>query len=333
MADFGFLSDSDNSAIDEIITQAAELSVLEQVAKINCSGFTDSVLPTQLESRFRKLKSLPVVNNSAVKPTKRFNHSKSELTQSVTRREKEAKTESDEETKSDPDDKVYNLERKFKDVKGNPKWENESDEESEIFSASKQNSDGKAGSFVSNSCSKGRKTRSLNGKPNWESESDEENEIFSAAKQKADRKSKGNGAASPYSKDEQKKPKPKSKSKSGFVTSPLESSNSWMDSPSSPRKSSCFPCSPIRFSKKKSKDDHMALGAEFDWDNTDEFLSDLNTFSIKKQQKKLKMAMKEQEKVSKEAEKIVKWAKQASARMSVHGIEDELSLSDNESTK
>ncbi|KAI4327933.1 hypothetical protein L6164_020340 [Bauhinia variegata] len=58
------------------------------------------------------------------------------------------------------------------------------------------------------------------------------------------------------------------------------------------------------------------------WDIDDEFLSDMGSFSAKKQQKMLKKAMKEEEKISQEAEKIVKWAKQASARMSV---EDDLS--------
>ena len=57
----------------------------------------------------------------------------------------------------------------------------------------------------------------------------------------------------------------------------------------------------------------------------------MNTFSGKNQQKLLKKAMKEEEEISKEAEKIVKWAKQASARMEISCIEDD--LSDNESFK
>ncbi|CAH9055014.1 unnamed protein product [Cuscuta europaea] len=43
--------------------------VLEQVAAINCSGFTDSPLPSHLESRFRKLKSLPSTNPRPPNPT------------------------------------------------------------------------------------------------------------------------------------------------------------------------------------------------------------------------------------------------------------------------
>jgi len=44
---------------------------------------------------------------------------------------------------------------------------------------------------------------------------------------------------------------------------------------------------------------------------------------MKEQQKMLKKAMKEQEKVNREAEKIVQWAKQASARMKTSDIDDE----------
>lgn len=59
MADFGYFSDTDDSAVDELISQTKDLCVLEQVSAINCSGFTDSVLPTELEQRFHKLKSFP----------------------------------------------------------------------------------------------------------------------------------------------------------------------------------------------------------------------------------------------------------------------------------
>ncbi|KAJ4952221.1 hypothetical protein NE237_029053 [Protea cynaroides] len=62
MDDFSFHSESNDSAVEDIIAQAMDESVLEQVASINCSGFTDSVLPTALETRFNKLKSFPVTN-------------------------------------------------------------------------------------------------------------------------------------------------------------------------------------------------------------------------------------------------------------------------------
>ena len=67
--------------------------------------------------------------------------------------------------------------------------------------------------------------------------------------------------------------------------------------------------------------------------DSDEFLSDLATFSVKEQQKMINKAIKEQDKVCREAEKIVNWAKQGSARMIFHGMEDELSYSDDEPTK
>ncbi|KAK6934840.1 hypothetical protein RJ641_034995 [Dillenia turbinata] len=65
MADFSSLSDSgDEAAVEEILAQAMDLTVLEQVAAINCSSFShaDSVLPSHLESRFSKLKSFPPPN-------------------------------------------------------------------------------------------------------------------------------------------------------------------------------------------------------------------------------------------------------------------------------
>lgn len=63
MADFAFFSDSDeDKAVEAILSQAQDQIVLEQVAAINCSGFTDSSLPTHLETRFQKLKSFPVSN-------------------------------------------------------------------------------------------------------------------------------------------------------------------------------------------------------------------------------------------------------------------------------
>ncbi|KAE9596866.1 hypothetical protein Lal_00007920 [Lupinus albus] len=62
MVGMGFtdLSDTDESLIDQIISEAKDASVLEQISAINCSSFSDSVLPTHLESRFHQLKSFPL---------------------------------------------------------------------------------------------------------------------------------------------------------------------------------------------------------------------------------------------------------------------------------
>lgn len=48
------------SAVDAILAEAADLVALEQIAKLNTAHLADdSALPSSLESRFRKLKSLP----------------------------------------------------------------------------------------------------------------------------------------------------------------------------------------------------------------------------------------------------------------------------------
>lgn len=73
-------------------------------------------------------------------------------------------------------------------------------------------------------------------------------------------------------------------------------------------------------------------GKRGDWGRGDDILSDLGTFSMKEQQRKLKKALKEQEKASREAEKMVDWVKQASARMNVAAI-DELLSDDEEELK
>lgn len=48
------------SAVDAVLAEAADLVALEQVAKLNTAHLADdSALPSSLEARFRKLKSLP----------------------------------------------------------------------------------------------------------------------------------------------------------------------------------------------------------------------------------------------------------------------------------
>ncbi|KAI3923584.1 hypothetical protein MKW92_048618 [Papaver armeniacum] len=66
----------------------------------------------------------------------------------------------------------------------------------------------------------------------------------------------------------------------------------------------------------------------FEWDKDNELISDLTSFSLKEQKKKLKKVMREQEKINREAEKIVEWAKQASSRIEVSEIEDLLTDDD-----
>ncbi|CAN6173562.1 unnamed protein product [Urochloa humidicola] len=55
------------SAVDAILAEAADLVALEQIAKLNPHLSNDSPLPSTLESRFRKLKSLPAAPTAPVR--------------------------------------------------------------------------------------------------------------------------------------------------------------------------------------------------------------------------------------------------------------------------
>nr|GLL48435.1 uncharacterized protein LOC109169767 [Ipomoea trifida] len=250
MADFSFVSDSDDEkAVEELLSQAMDQSVLEQVAAINCSGFTHSDLPDHLEARFRKLKTFP-----ATKPKP-----------------------------SNPSSKSFNVSQS---VDLPAKKEDRADEKG--FSA----------------------VTSSPPIPKLETE----NHDFSDSKKNPDTKTDF-------------EPKYGSGSSSFSVGSPDFST----EPPSPPAKTGCMWCSPKKVSKKKGKENRGAtiIGKGLDWGKSDaEFLSDLSTFSKKNQEKLLKKAMKEEEKINREAEKIVQWAKQASARIDFAGLDDE--LTDNE---
>jgi hypothetical protein len=298
MADFSYQSDTDESAVEELISQAQDLCVLEQVSAINCSSFTDSsVLPAELESRFRKLKSFPLTKpkRSAPPPytNNDFNNNSDKAdTQSGNRNEEDATIFS--HYKQDPDEKTG--------------FEPKSPSGCALSPLDRSDFSMEKGAFPDEIRGLGPSLKHGSASsPSNSSDSSLENMIFSTSKQNPDKKRRS-----------------KLKSKSGSLSSPLGSSNSLMDSPSPPKKAGCFWCYPKKASHKKSKE-NQDTGIGLDWGKNDEFLSDLSTFSTKEQQKMLKKAMKEEEKISREAEKIVKWAKQASARLSVSGIEDELS--------
>lgn len=221
MADISFLSDSDDdvrAAADELLSQAMDHYVLEQVAAINCSGFADSPLPSHLESRFRKLKSFPSAN-----PKPPNLAAPAPISSAVS------------QSAADPA-----KEDRFEGNRGPEK--------------------GSISDFVS----------------------------------------------SPPKLD-----LPERKFGSGSFSSSDSSAST--DPPSPPAKTGCLWCSPRK--KNKGKENRGAAGKRF--------LSDLNSFSEKKQEKMLKKAMKEGEKISREAEKIVKWAKQASARMEFAGLDED----------
>ncbi|KAJ1260987.1 hypothetical protein BS78_10G273700 [Paspalum vaginatum] len=58
------------SPVDAILAEAADLVALEQIAKLNTAHLAadDSALPSSLESRFRKLKSLPAAAPATAPP-------------------------------------------------------------------------------------------------------------------------------------------------------------------------------------------------------------------------------------------------------------------------
>ncbi|THG16687.1 hypothetical protein TEA_011403 [Camellia sinensis var. sinensis] len=251
MADFSELSDSsDESAVEELLSQAMDHSVLEQIAAINCSGFTsDSVLPSHLETRFRRL-NFPLLNLS--------------------------------------------IPNSIAQLKANPSY--------------------------THCLMKTQMSNKQGLKPKLSSGS-------GSSVSKSSNSSAGNGNFSTLKESPDGKIGSKPKSRSGSFLFPSDSPI-FFDSPSPPKKTGCFWCSPKRVSRKNSKE----IGVDVDWGrNSEGFLSDLNIFSAKEQQKILKKAMKEEEKINREAEKIVKWAKQGSARMNISDIEDE--LSDNENPK
>ncbi|KAJ4729116.1 Vitellogenin-2 protein [Melia azedarach] len=134
MADFGYFSDTDDSAVEDLITQTKDLSVLEQVAAINCSGFTDSVLPTELERRFSKLKSFPAtkpktsINNDHTDGVKSLHHSKSEVFS---------------DSKQNPDGKEGSERKSVSGYDSSPLNSSDSSVQNEIFSESKKKADGK----------------------------------------------------------------------------------------------------------------------------------------------------------------------------------------------
>ncbi|XP_022772182.1 uncharacterized protein LOC111314833 [Durio zibethinus] len=224
MADFDFLSDTDESAVEEVISQAQDLCVLEQLSAINCSAVTHSVLPSDLDCRFRRLKSLPV-------PVSYTTHQNS--------------------------DKGY------------------------LSDANARHSPNRNDHFM---------PKHLPSLPASVSDSFTQNAFTS---------------------------------NSPSFASPLPQDSS------PPQKAGCFGCSPKRLFKKQDKA-YRVPGTALD---SDEFLSDLATFSVKQGQKMLRKALKEQDKISREAEKIVSWSKQASARMNFHGMEDDLSDSDDKPAK
>ncbi|KNA23717.1 hypothetical protein SOVF_022570 [Spinacia oleracea] len=251
MADF-------KSAVDQILAEAMDHCVLQQVAAINCSSFSHSVLPSNLEARFQRLKTFPSSSSSSsgLKPAP-----KPQLApDSANELKNLAATElKDEKPVSDDSAKTPEKERKFK---------------GETGSGYHSSPSGSSNSSSGYSNSPNLKVKKSGKKGNDENLS--------------------SGSFSIGSKS--------------------------LDSSPKRVKTGCFWCSPKRVSRKKSggggggggsRNGAFDLGD--DWGKHDEILSDLRSFSTKKQDKLMKIAKKEEKMINKEAEKIVKWAKQTSA--------------------
>lgn len=303
MADFSFLSDTDDSAVEEIISQANDLLILEQVAAINCSAFSDSVLPTELETRFRKLKSFPSSKNSGLRTELRTRSAKGGTG-----------SECDDEAVVFPPSKQNPCGR-LKGGFGFSPGEGDPDGKSVVFSPSKKN----GGADENAMFSPGKEN------PEGNFSGSKRNVIFSPSKQYPDENFTGSKKNMMFSPSKQTPTEKKSglrNPNSGSLSSPSSDSSDFsMDSRPPPQKTGCFLCSLKSPSKKKSKKNQS-------WSKKDELVSDLSIFTEKSQRKILKKAMKEEEKINREAEKIVKWAKQASARMNISDIEDGLSDDD-----
>lgn len=305
MADLSFLSDSsDEGAIEELLNQAMDHSVLEQIAKINCSSFSsDSVLPTQLENRFSRLKSFPVTNQ------RQPNFASSERFGG----------ENDEFEPHPLDDDEF---------EENPVGENES----------KRDLGSRSDSFPSKSSKlteKSKIQKSFGGKSEPHSPSDDEfgeNELKRNLRSKSDYFSSKSSKSTEKSKFSEKNLRTRSgSSRSNSSTGnalgerkgvrsmekgiglSLSRSNSSDLSPSPPKRSGCFWCSSKKGSGKKNMV-NRGIG--------DELLSDLSILSAKEQRKLMVKAMREEEKINRKAEKIVQWAKQGSARMNISDIDD-----------
>ncbi|CAN8303759.1 unnamed protein product [Cochlearia groenlandica] len=271
MADFGFLSDTDDSAVEELVSQAKELSALEQVAAINCSAFTDPTLPDDLESRFRRLKSLPSSSSSN-------NTKKKHLVESHHRRNQGK-------------------------ISGSLSL---SDEDSIVFSGNKSDLDlkseksSRAGLVASDENGDSRAKTPLKHNKKLPKE---KRRIVSSS--------------SPSSSVDIASPPPLSSSDSKSKAKP----KSWFDklSPSKimgsiwPSSSSNKLSAEEKKKKKNMKSVKSFSGRERELD-FDEFLSDLNAFSVEDQRKMLKKALKEQQRMRKEAAEIIKLTKKASAK-------------------
>lgn len=71
---------------------------------------------------------------------------------------------------------------------------------------------------------------------------------------------------------------------------------------------------------KNDKSRGVSSSGHDNWGKNDELLSDVSTFSVKEQERRLKKAVEDEKKANVEAERVVQWVKQESARIDASTI-------------
>lgn len=280
--------EEEDSTISEIISQAKDSILLQQISAINCSSFTHSHLPPNLESRFNKLKSFPA-NHTPPPPYPSKN-----LTFSTPSSSNPPKNpNSDSGSVSSPSKHAPSSAKTQKNLNFSPPKDNNS--------TKNPLSDSGSVSSPSNSL---HREKGLNPKP--------KNGSFSPSD------SSHTSEESPISSVQMKREENKCSKVKSMSLSPESSP---------PRKWGCFWCSPKKEqNKKKNRDKENAGVAGWEECTSDELLSGIGSLSSKKRLNMIEKALKEEEKrINREAEKIVEWAKHVSGRMNVSDIEDGLS--------
>lgn len=89
--------------------------------------------------------------------------------------------------------------------------------------------------------------------------------------------------------------------------------------------SCCFCFSTKKDDAKINKTRGVSSLGQAEWKKNDEILSDMSTFSVKEQERRLKKALEEEKKVKFEAERVVQWVKQESSRIDVSMVDSILS--------
>ncbi|ERM96745.1 hypothetical protein AMTRI_Chr03g50560 [Amborella trichopoda] len=283
----GFISPthSDDSLVENIISQAHDLIALEQIVAISSApSFT---LPSHLELRFQRLKSFSIPSPNLKTP---LSHSK--------------------------------IPKKHR-----PNWSDQ--KTSPPISSSPSKPDVSHSRRMPNGVN--QRKEEPNSSPDSRTASSNSRSMNSPAPAKAKapnrlERERGNGSPSLSSLGDEK----------------LSPSLYSEDLSPPQRKGCCFWISPKKASGKGKKlgkyggfleREDLGKREKEDWGKNDELLSDFSTFSLREQRRKLKKAMKEQEKINQESEKVVQWVKQASARMNVSIDDDDDLLSDEEKLK